>query len=158
MVRRYLPLLFVLAVSAWAQKYSGARPPKPDMPYLVHADNLVPTEVGEAKEQSRKDDILYVIPGASSTARTPLASPLFLFQSKNIAVEKLQLYKLEVKDGQRQVLFSHKKKVTARPIRIEVNRVSSDNLYRIEVDESLEPGEYSLTPDGTNEVFCFQVF
>jgi len=26
------------------------------------------------------------------------------------------------------------------------------------VSESLEPGEYSLSPEGSNQVFCFQVF
>jgi hypothetical protein len=26
------------------------------------------------------------------------------------------------------------------------------------VSESLAPGEYSLTPEGSNQVFCFQVY
>jgi hypothetical protein len=38
-----------------------------------------------------------------------------------------------------------------------VTRLASD-LYRIEVNESLEPGEYSLSPEGSNQVFCFEVF
>jgi len=38
-----------------------------------------------------------------------------------------------------------------------VTRLDSD-LYRIEVGESLEPGEYSLSPEGSSQVFCFQVF
>ena len=32
------------------------------------------------------------------------------------------------------------------------------NIYRIDVGESLENGEYSLTPEGSNQVFCFQVY
>jgi hypothetical protein len=55
-------------------------------------------------------------------------------------------------------LFSHKKKQTAKPIRIDVMKLSSDNIYQIEVNDSLEKGEYSLSPDGSNQVFCFQVY
>ena len=64
-----------------AQKYSGPRPAKPDVPYLLHADNLVEVEVSEAKEEKRKQDIAYIVPGASSTAKTPLAGPVFIYQS-----------------------------------------------------------------------------
>src|SRR5579864_1399345 len=89
-----LPLL-LLAFCAQAEKYSGPKPPKPDVPYLVHADNLVETEVLEAKEQKGKKDVVtYLIPGANSTAKTPLASPIFLIQADKIAADKLQLYQL----------------------------------------------------------------
>lgn len=44
-----------------------------------------------------------------------------------------------------------------KPFRIELTRLG-ENFYRIEVEDSLEPGEYSLTPNGSNQVFCFQVF
>jgi hypothetical protein len=158
MPRRTLPLLFVVASAVYGQKYAGLRPPKPDVPYLKHADNLLATEVAEAKEEKRKDDILYVVAGANSSARTPLASPIFLFQSDKILPDKLQLYKLDTKNGRREILMSPKKKQGAMPIRIQVTRLSSDNLYRIEVEESLENGEYSLSPEGSDQVFCFQVF
>lgn len=148
--------VLVLAFCLSGQKYSGPRPEKRDLPYLVHADNLVPTEVAEAKEQPHKDDILYVIAGANSPAKTPLASPIFLIQAEKLVPERLQLYRLEVKGDQREILF--RKKKPARPITISVSRVSSDNLYRIEVDETLENGEYSLSPEGSNQVFCFGVY
>ncbi len=114
--------------------------------------------MGEAKEEKKKDDILYVVAGPSSTARTPLASPIFLFQAGKITPDKLQLYKLESKNGRRELLLSPKKKQGGVPIRIQVTRVSSDNVYRIEVEDSLENGEYSLSPEGSNQVFCFQVY
>lgn len=158
MTRRILTLLLIAAAASVAQKYTGPRPPKADVPYLKHAENLVATEATEAKEENRKDDILYVVSGATSTAKTPLASPIFLFQAEKIVPDKLTLFKLESKNGNREVLFSHKKKQTAMPIRIEVTKLSSDNLYKIEVDETLENGEYSLTPEGSNQVFCFQVY
>jgi len=158
MRRRVLPLLFAAAALSWAKKYDGPRPAKPDIPYLKHADALLATEVAEATEEHRKDDILYVISGPSSSVKTPLASPILLFQSDKLSPDKLQLFKLENKNGQREILFSHKKKQTAMPIRIDVTKISNDNLYRIEVSGTLEKGEYSLSPDGSNQVFCFQVY
>ena len=153
-------IFLILAVTAWllpAQKYSGPTPPKPDIPYLLHADSLLETEAGEAKEEGKKDDITYVIAGASSPAKTPLASPIFLLDSKNLSPERLEIYRLEVRNGRREVLFSRKKRKTSNPVRTTVNRVG-DNLYRIEVDQSLEKGEYSITPNGSNQVFCFAVY
>jgi hypothetical protein len=158
MLHRILLLLALFAVSALGQKYEGPRPPKPDIPYLKHADSLVPTEITQAKEEKRKDDTVYTIDGVNSTAKTPLASPIFLFQSEKIAADKLMLYKLDVKNGHREVIFSPKKRQGAQPIRMEVTRLSSDNLYKLEVEDELENGEYSLSPEGSNQVFCFQVY
>lgn len=152
-------LLFAAGAAVlFAQKYDGPRPAKPDLPYLRHADSLLATEVAEATEEHHKDDVLYVISGASSTVKTPLASPILLFQSDKLSPDKLQLFKLESKNGRREVLFSHKKKQTAMAIRTDVTKISNDNLYQIEVNGSLDKGEYSLSPDGSNQVFCFQVY
>jgi len=151
-----LPLMAACLLPA--QKYTGPRPAKPDVPYLVHADNLVATEVAEAKEEKRKDDLLYVVAGAASPVKTPLAAPILLMQAEKLQPERLQLFKLDSKGGQREILFSRKKRQTAKPLIITVNRVSSDNLYKIEVNQSLENGEYSLSPDGSNQVFCFAVY
>lgn len=158
MTRTLLMLLFAAAAVCFAQKYDGPRPAKPDLPYLKHADSLLATEVADADEQHKKDDVFYVIPGASSTVKTPLASPILLFQADKIQPEKLQLFKLESKNGQRELLFSHKKKTVAKPIRLDVNKLSSDNIYQLEVVDTLDKGEYSLSPDGSNAVFCFQVY
>jgi hypothetical protein len=158
-IRTTLLIPLLLAAAAFAEKYSGPKPPKPDVPYLVHADNLVETESLEAKEQKgRKDTITYVISGANSTAKTPLASPTFLIQSQNVAADKLQLFRVESKNGQREVLFSKKGKQSAQPIILNVTPLGTGNLFRIEVDQSLNPGEYALTPEGSNQVFCFAVF
>jgi hypothetical protein len=153
---RVLWLGLATVFAATAQKYDGPRPPKPDVPYLKHADTLIPTEAVMAKEEKKKDDTTYLIDGANSTAKTPLASPIFLMQAGKLPPDKLALYKLEIKDGRREILFPAKKPPQA--IRIVVTRLSSDGLWKIEVDESLEPGEYSLSPQGSDQVFCFQVF
>jgi hypothetical protein len=158
MLRRILPLLLAVAGAGFAQKYDGPRPPQPDLPYLKHADNLLATEAAEAKEEKKKDDILYIVEGASSPAKTPLSSPIFLIQADKIQPDKLALYRLETKNGHREILFSPKKRQSAAPIRIQVNRLGSDNLYKIEVDDTLSNGEYSLSPEGSNKVFCFQVY
>ena len=39
-----------------------------------------------------------------------------------------------------------------------MTRLTPDAVWKIEVDESLDPGEYALNPAGTERVFCFQVF
>ncbi len=158
MLYRTLPLLLLAALTAAAQgKYSGPRPPKPDVPYIKHADNLVAIEPAEAKEEKqKKDDILYIISGATASAKTPLASPIFLLQADKLNPDRLGLYKLDVKNGRREILFGPKRQ--PRSFRMEVTRIASDNLYRLEVSESLEPGEYSLSPEGSNQVFCFAVY
>ncbi|HEY2014956.1 MAG TPA: hypothetical protein VGH38_15720 [Bryobacteraceae bacterium] len=156
MIRGILPLLVASALAASAQKYNGPVPPKPDLPFLKHADSLVPTEAVEAKEEKKKDDVTYVIPGANSSAKTPLAAPIFLFQADRIAADHLALYKMEVKNGRRELVSSPKKPM--RAIRIIVSHLSG-KLYKIEVDDSLEAGEYVLSPEGPNlTAFCFQVF
>ena len=155
MLRRFLLPALAVALTATAQKYAGPRPPKADLPYLKHAENLIPTEAVEAKEEKKKDDILYVIDGANSSAKTPLSLPIFLLQAAKLVPERLQLFKLDSKSDHREILFSRKNPPTA--IRIEVTRLDTD-LYRIEAGESLEPGEYSLSPQGSDQVFCFQVF
>jgi hypothetical protein len=148
--------MFVAAM-AFGQKYTGPQPEKADLPYLIHADVLVPTEATDAKEEARKDDVIYVVEGATSSATTPLASPAFLIRADQLVADKLEVYKLESKNGRREILFSHKKKQVARPVSCTASRVC-DDLYKLEVDVSLGKGEYSITPNGSNQVFCFRVY
>jgi hypothetical protein len=124
----------------------------------MHADTLVETEASEAREESRKSESVYSIAGATSTARTPLAEPIFLFLSDKISPDSLGIFRLEVKGGSRQVVLS-KKKRDAHTLRLSATRLA-DKLYRIEVNEGmgLPVGEYSLTPEGSNQVFCFAVY
>ena len=152
---RILPLLLAALFTAFAQKYDGPLPPKPDLPYLKHASDLVPTEAVLAREEKKKVDITYIVPGAASSVKTPLASPIFLMQGDKISPDRLGLYKLETKNGRREILIGPKKQ--PKPIRIEVSRLTG-NVFKIEVGESLEPGEYSLSPESSNQTFCFQVF
>ncbi len=146
----------LLAQSTAKRKSGVPDPPKSDVPYLIHAETLLETEVAEAKEETRREEQLYTMPGASSGIKTPLAGPEFLFQSTKIPPEKLQLYRVESKVGRREIVVARKKKPVARPIRLSLFRLH-ENLYKIRVDESLTPGEYTFSPDGSNAVFCFTV-
>jgi hypothetical protein len=80
-----------------------------------------------------------------------------LFESDKITPESLQLYRLDVKNGNRVVAVGKRK--STRPLRLMVKPLG-DRLFRIEVNEGLgiENGEYSLSPEGSNAVFCFGVY
>ncbi|MGH9666187.1 MAG: hypothetical protein ACRD9L_17310 [Bryobacteraceae bacterium] len=140
-----------------ADKYNGPRPPKQDVPYLVHADNLIETETGQASQESRKKNTTYVVAGASSPARTPLAEPIFLIDANTIAPEQLEMYRMEVKNGRREITLSESRRGAGRPIHLSVTPLG-DHLYRVEAAEMLENGEYVLTPSGSNRVFYFEIY
>ena len=153
-------LLVLLGVGTLlAQKYTGPRPPQTDTVYLLHAVNLVATEVAEAQQQDgKKDSTTYWVSGPASSAKTPLAEPIFLLASEKLQPDNLELYKFEVKNGRRELTLAQKgRRGGPRPLRLSVTRLES-NLYRIEASETLENGEYGLSPTGSNRVYCFQVY
>ena len=141
------------------QKYDGPRPPKADVPYLLHARNLVELDTGEAREDKVKDNLRYSLSGSTAKARTPMMEPIFLLKSDKLAPEKLTCYRMEAtKAGQREMAIpSRPKKDSTRPRRMTVTQVA-DGLYRLELSETLENGEYVLTPEGSNQVFAFAVY
>jgi hypothetical protein len=153
---RYLFGIFLLAtLAAGADDYTGPRPPKPDVLYLVHASNLVPTEVAEAQQEGKNNDT-FSVSGAASSARTPLSEPIFLLRSEKIKPDSLELYRFDVKSGRRQLTLSRKRSDKSGPFHLSITKLDKD-LYRVEADEALEDGEYSLSPSGSNAVFCFQI-
>ncbi len=156
MVRKSLLLLAAIGLSG-AEKYTGPLPPKPDVPYLLHATNLVETELGQAREESRKNDTNYVIAGASSPARTPLAEPIFIIDAQKSSPERFELYRLEVKGGNREVTFSNRRRGGNRPLHLAVTPLGG-RLFKSEVDEPLENGQYALSPSGDNRAFCFEIY
>ena len=162
MQRCAVPLVVLLAgwssAALAADKYDGPRPPQKDMLYLIHADNLIPTETGNAQEERKKDDVINSISGTGSPARTPLAESSFLIETDKISPESLELYRLETKNGRREVVIPQKRRRSGnRPLRLTVNRLER-GLYKIEVSETLENGQYAISPSGSNRVFCFEVY
>lgn len=150
-------LLFAAAICSGAD-YEGPRPPKSDVPYLVHAGKLVELETATATEETKKDDITFVIAGAASPAKTPLAEPIFLLQSEKLNPERLELYRLEVKSGRREITINQKRRRGGpRPYRIQITRLAP-GLFRIEAGETLDNGQYSLSPNDSNQAYCFEVY
>ena len=84
--RKRLVLALIATLPAIAQSYKGPRPAKADVVYLVHASNLIPTEVSEAREDSKKNTVTYSVSGTSSPAKTPLAEPIFLIMTDRYAL------------------------------------------------------------------------
>jgi hypothetical protein len=154
---RYLAILLLAVAAIHAEDYTGPRPPKADVLYLVHASNLIPTETAEAQQESKKDDSTFSVPGAASSVRTPVAEPIFLIRTEKIKADSLELYRFDVKNGRRQLTLSRKRKEGTGPFHLAVTKLDKD-LYKVEADEALENGEYSLSPNGSNAVFCFQVY
>lgn len=151
MLWKTVPFMALGALSLFAaDKYTGPVPPKPDVPYLLHASNLVPTEVGQARQEKSTA----IISGASSPARTPLAEPIFIIDAQNIQPDRLELARLDVKGGNREV---SEKRSKGRFLHLAVTPLGG-HLYKIEADEALENGEYALSPSGDNRVFCFEVY
>ena len=144
-----------------ADKYNGPIPPKTDIPYLLHADHLVETEAGEAKEETKKDSVVAILPGASSPVRTPLAEPIFIIKTQKLSAERISAFKLDVKNGSREVVINsqgrRKSRDLTKPIFVNVTRLG-DNLYKIEIDQMLENGEYTLSPEGSSQTFSFEIY
>lgn len=148
-----IPLVF-LALSA----ADLPTPAEADLPYLIHATNLFPTARSEASQEETKKELIYRVAGERSGVTTPLAFPEFLFKSETIAPEALALYRFEIVDGRREILYRKKKKVLARPYTLTLSVEDRDQrVARIRVSQTLPSGEYCFTPDGSNSVFCFTV-
>jgi hypothetical protein len=158
LLRLFASAWAVSALLAAADTYTGPRPPKPDIPYLLHADHLVETEMQQAHQDNKKNEVTYTIDGASSPAKTPLAEPIFIIDAQNLDPNRIELYRLDVRNGHREITMSGKRRRgEGRPIHVLVTPLGG-HLYRIEADEVLENGEYSLSPSDSNTVFCFAIY
>lgn len=144
-------------IFAQQDEYHGPIPPKADVPYLLHASNLIETQATEAKQESKKGATLFWIDGTASSARTPLAEPIFILKTEKLNPDKIELYKFDVTKTRRELTIKDKPGKNDRPLFLSVVKVGT-NLYRIEASEQLANGEYSLSPSGSNQVFTFQVY
>lgn len=140
------------------KKYDGPRPEKADVVYIRHLGKLIETEVSEAKQSEEKNKTVYRVAGATSPARTPMAEPILLFKSEKINPDRLTLYKMTVEGGQRVLSFPSKRgKDSPKPIYTMLAPLDR-GLFRIEVNEFIDDGEYCLSPEGSNVVFCFTTY
>jgi len=157
MARKSFVLFVAIGLLSAAEKYTGPVPPKPDIPYLLHGSNLIETETGQVREESHKSDTNYVVAGATSPARTPLAEPIFIIDAQKSSPERFELYRMDVKGGNREVSLSGRRRGGNRALHLAVTPLGG-HLYKIEVDEPLENGEYTLSPSGDNRAFCFEIY
>ncbi len=156
MLHRLWMAAIATALCASAQKYNGPLPDKTDQPYIKQAAALVPMESTEARSEKAGSGTRFIIEGAASPVKTPLSLPIFILKAQKLAAERLQLYKMEVRDGHREYVVGG-----ANPpdvLHLEVTRLTADGLCRIAVSDPLEAGEYVLSADASKQVFCFQVF
>lgn len=140
--------------AAQTPKYNGPPPPKSDLPYLKHAETLVPTEAVEVKSEKDKDDTRYTIAGASSSARTPLPLPIFIMKAAGVDPLHLKLVRLRSAEGRREITSTEMK--NADVLHVSVTRLDS-GLYRLDVADSLDSGEYMLVAPAFDRAFCFAV-
>ncbi|MGI8961781.1 MAG: hypothetical protein ACR2IV_18885 [Bryobacteraceae bacterium] len=151
--------LFLSAAALPQDRYSGPKPANKDLPYLLHGDKLIATEVENAIQSNSKEGQVFSVPGSTASARTPLAEPIFIFSPDHFRAEQLGLFRFEVRNGRREVVISgkHKKGDVGSVFHLSLRRMD-ENLFRIEVSELLNPGEYALSPEGDNTAFCFTVY
>jgi len=157
---RALLLTLLLATPSFAQsdEYHGPTPQKSDVPYLLHASSLIETESTEAHSENKKNDKVYWVDGEASTARTPLAEPIFIIKIDKLIPDKIELFKFDVNKKRRELVLKDRPgRNDAHPLHLQVTRLGK-GLYKIEVSETLPNGEYSLSPQGSDTVFAFQVY
>jgi hypothetical protein len=145
-----------VVVAARAQKYDGPLPAKPDLPYIKQAAMLIPMEATEARAEKRNEGTRYLIQGEASPVRTPLSLPIFILKAQKVAPLRLQLYKLEAKEGHREFVAGGSNPPGV--LHMEITKLGADGLCKIAVSDPLEAGEYVLMGEDSTHVFCFQVF
>ena len=139
-----------------AEKYSGPVPPKPDIPYLLHASTLVETEVANAQQGKKSDQ--YTISGASSPARTPLAEPIFIIDARQIQPETFELYRLDVKGGNREV--SLERQPPARRIARAASRRQASRRPSLPRRSGRSTGKRRIRAfaQQRQSAFCFEIY
>jgi hypothetical protein len=160
-MRRLLLLCSLATLGFAADAPVVPDPPKADMVYLLLADNLVPTDATEAQVEyknkgKKNEESTHYVPGEHASAKTPLTSPVFVMKRGSVSPEDLQVFAFEVKNGRREVTFSHKKSM--HPFTLTITPTATESVYRLEVDQALPPGEYAVTPNGSERVFCFAIY
>ena len=153
----WMPLL--LCPAMFAADYKGPLPPKPDLPYLLHASTLVPTEAVMASQSAQKKSSTFTIQGASSSAKTPLAEPIFILETKSLDPASLELWRFEVRNGERSVSVTggvHHKGASG-PYHLTVTKIG-DRLYRLEAEEMWRTANIRCHPRAPIRRSAFRFF
>jgi hypothetical protein len=125
---------------------------------LVENSDFRDLEVQELKSEEIGDGaVLYSFAGDSSQTRINSGSPVFivLAETETMQGENLELSRLQVGQGVRQLVYSLTKKRSASSLPITVTQVSS-TVRKINVTEPLPPGEYVVLLGSSNRGFLFE--
>jgi hypothetical protein len=155
LVRLWGGMLILLVVAAAQEKYSGPPLPKKDFAYLVRGDSLVEMEFAIAEPRDDNDRVTFVIAGAGSLVKTNDVAPAIVIDVSKLPTDLLQLYRVESRDGHREISIP-KRGRRPQPVPMITTKLGG-NLVSLKPVEDLTSGEYSLTPQGSNAVFCFTV-
>jgi len=126
---------------------------------LLENSDFVELEVQEARSQDIGDGAaVYSFPGDSSPARANSKTPvlLVLAESDSAAVGNVELSRLQVGKGTRQIAYSLTKNRSASSIPISITAVSA-TVRKISVREPLPVGEYVVLLENSNRGFLFTI-
>ncbi len=124
---------------------------------LLENSDFVELEVQEIKSQDIGDGaVLYSFTGDSSPARVGSSTPVFLVTADDAAGGNVELSRLQVGQGTRQMAYSLTKNRSASSIPITVAQVSA-TLRKVNVQEPLSPGQYVVLLENSNRGFLFAV-
>jgi len=146
-------------------------PPKPvgaptvELPAVSSALKVVLLENSDFRDlevqQVRSQDIgdgasLYSFSGEASSTVAGSNRPVFLVLAEGETNGQVELARLQVSKGVRQVVYSAAGKKSASSVPVLVTRVSP-TVFRVTVNQGLAPGEYAILPAGLNRAFLFQI-
>jgi hypothetical protein len=126
---------------------------------LIENSDFVELEVQEARSQDIGDGAAVdSFTGTASPARVASNRPVFLVlaESDSAAVGNVELSRLQVGKGTRQIAYSLTKNRSASSIPISITPVSA-TVRRINVRDPLPPGEYVVLLENSHRGFLFEV-
>jgi hypothetical protein len=126
---------------------------------LLESGDFVDMEVQEFKSQDIGDGaVLYSFTGDSSPIRAGSSTPVLLFLAEGDAAisGNLELSRLQVGKGTRQLVYSTAKKHSASSLPIVMTQVSA-TVRKVNVKDPLPPGEYVVLLENSDRGFLFSV-
>jgi hypothetical protein len=126
---------------------------------LLENSDFLDLETQEIESQDIGDGaVLYSFNGVSSPIRVASNKPVFLVmaESESATGGNVELSRLQVGQGTRQMPYSVTKNRSASSIPISVTHVST-TLRKVNVAEPLPPGEYVVLLENSNRGFLFEV-
>ena len=130
------------------------------MVYFWNGKGLIPLEVNQAAEHRKGSTEYWEMPGPQSRARLNEASILvfILRLPKGVDPASYSLFPLVTVNGSRRTRSQAGGRggLVTWPVHIEINDDSSVITYALTVKD-LPAGEYSFSPSGSNDGYCFGV-